>query len=62
VIALQQNLMAAANAHQLVAEMVEAGSFVSAAEEEKNGETEERALETASDWSRTQHFVQVNVS
>jgi hypothetical protein len=40
VIALQQNLMAAADAHQLVAEFAEAGGGISGAHQEKDSDAE----------------------
>jgi hypothetical protein len=43
-IALQQNLMAAAYAHELMAELLEAGGLVSCAKEEEYGEANECAL------------------
>jgi hypothetical protein len=50
VIAFQQNLMASADAHELMAELLEACGFVSGAEEDEDGEADECALESAPDW------------
>jgi hypothetical protein len=47
VIALQKHLTAAANAHELVAEIVETGGRIARANAKKDGETEQGAMQGA---------------
>ena len=58
VIAFEKNLVAAADAHHLVAEFVEARGGIAGAGEGEDGETEQAAVQEAADdlsWSR-HHF------
>ncbi len=49
VVAFEQNLVAAADAHQLVAEIVEAGSGIAGADEGEDGEPEQATMESAAE-------------
>jgi hypothetical protein len=59
VIAFQKNLVAAADAHHLMAEFIEARGRIAGAGEGEDGETEKAALHKAAkdlEWSR-RHFL-----
>jgi hypothetical protein len=49
VIAFEQNLVAAANAHQLMADVFEASGGISSAEESEDGEAERGGVESAAE-------------
>jgi hypothetical protein len=49
VIAFEQNLVAAADAHQLMADVFEAGGWISGAEEGEDGEAERGGVESAAE-------------
>jgi hypothetical protein len=58
VVTFQKNLVATADAHQLVAEFVEARGGIACAHEREDGETKQAGLEQAAEdrfWSR-RHF------
>jgi hypothetical protein len=63
VIAFQKNLVAAADAHHLVADFVEARGRVAGAEQGEDGETEQAAVQQAAeDWSGSRHSLLRRVS
>jgi len=55
VVALEQDLVASADAHELMAEFVEAGGGVSGAGESGDSEGEQSAVESAAGWSGSRH-------